>query len=825
MIMHTQFISPHQPGMVLIVDDMPVNIMMLRHILKTAGYQCQAVSRGEDVLPALEANAYDLVLLDIMMPGISGYEICQMIKQQPRFEEIPVIFVTAKDDPNSVVKGLEAGAVDYIAKPFNPTELLARVRTQLRLRQSEQVLREREAQLRIFFDNIDDLICFCALDGAPLAANRAYTELTGLTEKQLIADPRAWLNIVHPEDQSKLIAFFAAFPQGPARQDIEYRQRAKTGAWRWIHMHVAGIPSASGYLGYHCVGRDFTMFKRQTEDRLLQASTVFEHTSEAIVITDCQQRIVAVNPAFTLITGYNEEEVLGKTPGLLQSNQYPPHFYQQIWTTIHRAGFWQGEIIHRRNNDELFPAWQNITAVRDSNGEIAHYISMFTDTTAQKASEEKIRYLADYDTLTGLPNHTQFKKQVDEALLDQDGNLLMAVFLLDLDRFKQINDTLGHAIGDSVLQAVALRLQGELAMVQRTPPMLARMSGDMFTIFLPECKDIQQITQMAEHLQQAMRPPIHIENHTLYISASQGIAISPHDGKDTAALLKNAEIAMYQAKYRSGRGHYQFYTAQFGTGAFEAMRLENELRAALEQRQLFLVYQPQVDLSSREVIGAEALLRWQHPELGVISPDRIIPLAEETGLIIPIGEWVLQTACAQARQWREKYANFNIAVNLSSLQLQHEGIVATIRATLKNTGLPPQCLELELTESVIMQENEASQTTLNELRALGVKLAVDDFGTGYSSLAYLRRLPIDKLKIDRSFIEDLHEDANALAIASSVIALGKTLQLHVIAEGIENEQQQQILQSQGCDSGQGYLYSRPLCAEELTARLSVCTRM
>lgn len=801
------------PARVIIADDVETNRLLMHHILDFAGYHCRVCEDGREVLELIRESTFDLALFDIMMPGLSGYELCQELKKNPATAEIPIIFVTSRTDPESVVKGFEAGAVDYIAKPFNPTELLARVRTHLSLRRSEQTLRQREQQLNTFLANIDDMICFRDLDGTPTRINQAYTRLTGLTEDMLAKDSPNWREVIHPRDLSAVERFFHDHPQGVDKHELEYRMRDQQGEWRWIHSRLVGFRGDRGITGYHCVGRDVTERKQRTEERLIQAATVFEHTSEAIVITDADKRITAVNRAFTRITGYGEHEVLGQDPRLLKSGQHDDQFYDELWRALRERDSWQGEIYNRRKDGSLFPVWQNITVVRDADGHVRHFISIFNDISAQKDSEEKIRYLAHYDLLTGLPNQVLFKERLHQALEDAAQRPeMMAVMFLDLDRFKQINDTLGHPVGDLMLQTVAERLQT----LVRQPNLLARMSGDKFTVLLLDCENTGCLTQFSERLLAEMREPVVSPVQPLHLTVSLGVALYPQHGTGSAALLKNAEIAMYQAKSK-GRNQYQVFFSGLETGAFENLILENDLRQAIDAKQLFLQYQPQVSLDNGRVIGAEALIRWQHPRRGLVPPDRFIRLAEESGLIIPIGEWVLRTACVQGRHWLDAgHSLESLAINFSSLQIQHPGIVETVAKVLAETGLPPGFLELELTESVIMRETREARNSLDALRELGVKLAVDDFGTGYSSLSYLRRLPIDKLKIDKSFVNDLPQDPNAAAIAKAVIALGKSLQLHVMAEGIENPEQQTFLHAHGCDSGQGFFYSRPVAADDFS---------
>lgn len=555
--------------------------------------------------------------------------------------------------------------------------------------------------------------------------------------------------------------------------------------------------------------RDITERKR-AEDRLRQAATVFDSTQEGILITDPDSRITAVNRAFSDITGYTEAEVLGATPRILKSGRHDEAFYQTLWKSLEVSGFWQGEIWNRRKNGELYPQWQTINSVRDAAGQVSHYIAVFSDISQIKHAQEKLLHLAHHDSLTGLPNRLLLRARLEHALerAHREGSQV-AVLFVDLDRFKHVNDSLGHTLGDALLQKAAQRLKG----LVRRADTVARLGGDEFTIVLEALQEAGDASRVAETLIRALADPFPIDGHELATSASIGIALYPRDGGSAENLLANADAAMYRAKEEGG-GVYRFYTEQLTARATERVLLESQLRRAIQQDELFLHYQPQVDLASGRVIGIEALVRWQHPQQGTLSPARFIPLAEETGFIIPLGEWVLHRACAQAKTWLEAGAVFGrIAVNVAGRQIQRGDLVETVRRVLDETGLPAERLELEVTESCIMGQAESAIGMLQALRALGVRIAIDDFGTGYCSLTYLKRLPIDKLKMDQGFVRDLPNDENDAAIARAVLALGHSLQLTVIAEGVETRAQRDFLRAEGCEQAQGYLYSRPLDAE------------
>jgi len=542
------------------------------------------------------------------------------------------------------------------------------------------------------------------------------------------------------------------------------------------------------------------------------SSQVFDQTSEGIVITDPQGRIISVNRAFTEITGYAPDEVLGRDPKLLQSGRHEPEFYQQLWQQLETEGYWRGEIWNRRKSGELYPEWLAIRTVRDADGNPEHYIGIFSDISRQKRDAERIRFLAYYDALTGLPNRTLLADRVAKAIpAARRHSKGLALLFMDLDGFKHINDSLGHMVGDGLLKLVGERLKQQT----RSSDTLARFGGDEFVLLLSDVEGPQAVAAVAQRCLNALATPLHIDGHEISVTPSIGISLYPDDGETLEVLVKNADTAMYYAK-ETGRNHYRFFEAEMNARVTSRAVLGNHLRRALERGELLLHYQPQADIAAGEIVGLEALVRWQHPELGLVSPADFIPVAEEIGLIGAVGDWVLNEACRQAVAWqRAGLPHIPVAVNLSALQLRSPDFLQSVRRALATSALEPHWLEFELTESVLMQQPETAVKTLNGLSELGIRVAIDDFGTGYSSLAYLRRLPIDKLKIDRSFIRDLGIDAEDTVIVSTIIRMAHSLKLRVIAEGVESSEQLATLRAQGCDEIQGYYLSRPLPAEAL----------
>ena len=549
----------------------------------------------------------------------------------------------------------------------------------------------------------------------------------------------------------------------------------------------------------------------EREDSLRLAASVFESSAEGILITDAKQRILSVNPALVTITGFEPHEVLGKTPAVFKSGRQDAEFYRQMWAEVDQAGFWRGEIWNQRKNGVVFPELLTISAVRNTEGDIIHYIGSFFDISERKLAEERIQFLAHHDALTQLPNRTLLNDRLHQAIAKSRRNQdHTAVLFLDLDRFKLINDTLGHHVGDRMLTRVAELLQSIL----RETETVARLGGDEFIIVIPELAEIERAATVARKVIDLLTVPLTMEGRVLHITASIGISIYPVDGTDTATLLSHADTAMYNAKDRGGN-NFQFFAPIMNQVIQERVTVEHDLHLALERNEFVLHYQPQVDCRTGVVTGMEALIRWQHPTRGLVSPFHFITIAEETGLIVPIGEWVLWEACRQTRRWHDAgQTGLRISVNLSARQFQQPDLRERIDAVLRTTGIDPATLELELTESMLMTDPDAATNMLRQLAALGVKMAIDDFGTGYSSLAYLKRFPVTRLKIDQSFVRDISTDLNDAAIVSAVVAMAGSLRLEVIAEGVETEEQLRYLASHGCYDIQGYYFSRPKPADD-----------
>jgi diguanylate cyclase (GGDEF)-like protein/PAS domain S-box-containing protein len=551
--------------------------------------------------------------------------------------------------------------------------------------------------------------------------------------------------------------------------------------------------------------------RKRTEEALRQAAAVFENTTEGVIITDTDDRIVTVNKAFTDITGYGPAEVIGKTPRALYSGQHDESFFQARSDSIAQTGRWQGEVWKRHKEGRAFPVWLNVSTVRDEHGGVTYHVNVFSDITPLKDSQARLEHLAHHDALTGLPNRLLFQARADHALLRARREAgLVAVLLLDLDHFKNINDSLGHPAGDHLLHSVTKRLQN----LMRAEDTVARLGGDEFILLLEGPRQPEDAAIVADKIIKVLATPFDLDGHQAYVSGSIGISVFPDDGQDVTTLIKNADSALYRAK-EQGRNGYHFYTKDLTAEAFKRLALESTVRRAVEDSQFTLYYQPQISLSNGHIVGAEALVRWQHPTLGLVLPSQFIPMAESMGLIVRLGEWILHTACAQTKAWQQEgLPPLRMAVNVSSTQMTRGRIIDTMERILKDTGLDSRYIELEITEGLIMQQTNQTIATLEALKAMGIRLAIDDFGTGYSSLSYLKRLPLHRLKIDRSFIREIPYDSDDVAITRAVIALGINLQLIVVAEGVETQTQLEFLRGNGCDEAQGYLCGRPLPPSE-----------
>jgi len=551
------------------------------------------------------------------------------------------------------------------------------------------------------------------------------------------------------------------------------------------------------------------------QEQIQLSDSVLENTIEGIMITDTDGIIQRVNSSFSLITSYSEQEVIGQNPKILKSGHHDRDFYNQMWDSIIQTGGWKGEIWNRRKNGEIFPEWLSITAIKNLSGETTHYVGVFHDISDIKRAEEQLSYQVFHDALTGLPNRLLFIDRLETAIThNKRHHQMLGLLFLDLDNFKNINDSLGHNMGDMYLQAVTEILKKTC----RDEDTVSRLGGDEFTVVLPNVDIPEGAVRLARRILQAFSAPIYINNHKLIVSASIGISFYPENGDNAEELIKNADIAMYHAK-DAGKNRFQLFNSEMNERVTRRMILENRLRDALENNEILVYYQPKVNLISGAIVGAEALVRWQQKDGSIISPSEFIPIAEDTGLIIPVGQFVFESACNQAKEWHDAGFPIKVAVNLSTRQFRDENLLEMIQSAIKKSGVFAKAIEIEITESLLMRHEEKAIQVLQQLRKEGITVAIDDFGTGYSSLSYLKKMPINSLKIDRAFIKDVPEDEDDIALVTMIISMAESLGLTTVAEGAETIEQYDFLRYLGCSEVQGYYFSPPVVPKTLTAFL------
>lgn len=669
----------------------------------------------------------------------------------------------------------------------------------------------RHEQIETVLHNLAEGVVWFNRQGQILSFNRSVLELFGYSSDEL--DRRDIMSLLAKTDVTETdfsISSLITFEEGKNSQIVKnLTGRRGDGGVCYLDLSISELKQGDNTL-FMGIIRDTADLKK-SEKELGLASKVFENMSEAVGVTDEQNNYVSINPAFTRITGYTQPEVIGKNPRLLASKRHDTLFYQKMWESINKDGYWQGEIWDRRKNGEVYPKWLSIVAIKEAQGRLQNYIAVFSDISERKTADERIHFMAHYDALTELPNRMLLHDRLLQAVISATRQKMkVAVLFLDLDRFKNINDTLGHSIGDLLLQSVAERLKGCI----RKSDTVARLGGDEFIAVIPDLHEGAHAAKVAQKILDSLSTHFMIRDIELHTTVSIGISLFPDDGTANDELIANADVAMYRAK-ENGKNNYQFFATTMNSRSYERLTMENKLRRALERQEFVLYYQPQVDMETGRIIGAEALVRWQHPEMGLVPPGMFIPIAEESGLIVPIGEWVLREACRQNMAWQQEgLPPITVAVNLSAVQFHQKNLAQMVSDVLALTGLEPCWLELEITESGIMQNSAAAVITLCSLKQMGLKLSIDDFGTGYSSLSYLKKFPLNKLKIDQSFVRDITTNQDDAAIVGAIIGMAKSLKLRVIAEGVETREQLNFLCLNDCFEMQGYYFSKPVPAAE-----------
>lgn len=680
---------------------------------------------------------------------------------------------------------------------------------------SEKELASRNAVLQTLIENMPCGVSLLDRDLRLLASNAEFRRVLALPDALFDKDVLTLHDILlfnaqrgeyGPGDPHEIAEFLVSRTRDPRNHNFDRVRPDGTV------LQIMGQTLPDG--GFVTLYNDITA-RKEAEKRQELADLVFEQSPEAIVIVDIAQRIVSVNPAYCTINAVAAADMIGKVfiPSVCDESHPGAISSEMIWRLLNAQGRFVGEALGRRSNDEVYPCWLNMSTLRDgASGQANHFIAIFTDISERKEAEASIQHLAHHDPLTGLANRFSLLARLEQALADASrSRYSLAVMFLDLDRFKNINDSLGHHVGDDLL----VKVGGRLSRSVRNADIVARLGGDEFVVVLHGVTDASVAAHVAEKLLATLSEPYLLEGRELHVTPSIGIALYPDDSRSAAELMRNADAAMYHAK-ALGRANFQFFTDELNRASAERLDLEGKLRRAIGRNELEVWYQPQLSLTHGRTVGVEALLRWRHPEHGLISPGTFIPLAEETRLIVEIGSWVLRTACMQAVAWHERgLGPLRLSVNLSPKQLRDSELLAIIAGILDETGLDPQQLELEITESSVMEQPEKAVELLGSLKRLGIKIAIDDFGTGYSSLSYLKLFPIDHLKIDRSFVSDIESDSNDAAIVTAAVSLAHNLGLSVIAEGVESAVQTETLRALGCDELQGYHFSPPLPAEKL----------
>lgn len=686
-----------------------------------------------------------------------------------------------------------------------PTQLTGVMQDITQQKLSESAISQSEERYQGLMEQASDAMFVHDLEGHIIDVNRQACESLGYSREELLT-MRIWDVVLGPTQES-LLSFWSTFSVEKRPLIVSVHQR-KDGTTFPVEVSLGLIPYAGSAI--LAMARDISDRQEIEENRLL-TTAVFDGATEAIMVTDENGNILITNPAFSAITGYSADEVAGLPCSILKSGKQDEIFYQNMWQSLNNSGTWEGEIYNRRKNGELYPQWLSIAKIVDEQYGVTKYVALSRDITRRKQSDLKIWKQANFDQLTGLANRNLFRDRLDQALIHCNrSESKVCLMFIDLDRFKEVNDTLGHDVGDKLLQEAAKRLMSCV----RSEDTVSRLGGDEFTVILQDLTDVKYTKTIAQKLLDILTTPFLIEGHHAYVSGSIGITIYPDDGDDVKALLKNADTAMYQSK-SAGRDRYQFFTAKMNRELIERQKLEHDLRYALKNDQFIMYYQPIIDLTTGRLFGAEALVRWKHPERGIIPPDEFIFLAEEIGLITDLGEQVLRRSCQQMQSWLEHgIAPIQLSVNVSSIQFKDVDFISKLENILNSSGLPAEQLSLEITETVLLGANDEVKNKLDAIRALKASLSLDDFGTGYSSLSYLKNIPVNTLKIDRLFIQDIAKEETDCALVEAIILMSKRLNLKVVAEGVETKEQLKQLRTMGCDFVQGYYYDKPLPLQE-----------
>lgn len=788
---------------VLLIEDNPGDARLLEFMLQDVlpTYYLKHADSMAQAMALARAESFDVILLDLSLSDASGEQgFRQLHGEMP---EVPIIVMTGLDD-EAVAAGLgQAGAQDFLVKGnVDGRQLLRAIRYAIERKRTESALRQSEAKNRALLEAVPDMLLSLDRSGRFLECKISRDFPPMLPPEQFIGHT---LHEVMPLSSAQQA--MGCLERAIAEQQAQVMEYALelNGEERHYEARFVAVDEHEVL----CIVRDITE-RQRAEIQLRLAARVFESTHEGILVSELDGRIVSVNDALCNITGYSRAEILGKPEHSLWHGDETDGLARTVRTILEHSGQWQGEANLLCRSGKPFPAWVCANAVRDAQDQITHWLTVFTDISDLKESQDRLHHLAYHDPLTNLPNRLLFRDRLDQAIAQTSrGSHAVAVMYLDLDRFKNINDTLGHATGDQLLRMVAERICGCV----RESDTVARLGGDEFALILTYVESTESATLIADKLLEVLQPAFHLDKQEVFIGASIGISFY-WPGQERSNLVEEADVAMYHAKSQ-GRNGYRLYVPELDAVAYDRLQLETSMRYALERDEFRLYYQPQVGLGGGRVAAVEALIRWECPGRGLVPPDEFISLLEETGMIVQVGEWVLRTACTQARIWHDAGMPTRVAVNLSARQFTQSGLPALVESVLQESGLPPHLLELELTESILMENIEANVSQMHLLKALGVSIALDDFGTGATSLAYLKDFPVDSVKLCQSFVLNLPDNDDDRAIASAVIGLAQGMRLTSVAEGVETEEQAAFLRERKCDYLQGFLFSKALPAAEM----------
>lgn len=794
---------------VLVVDDDQDTILLMQATLQNAGYWVDVCTDFNAAFTAIQQNEYAIIILDVILPDGSGFELCSTVRSSLHMSDTPVLIATGLDDLASIQKGYDVGATDFITKPINWGTLPFRMQYVLGERETRGRLSVSESKTQALLSCMPDTIVRMRYDGHVLdfQASRSDDEISVVLESQWKSNNTYLL----PELYSLIRASLLEVQSTSNSLAVEFQWAPVGSLERFWEARIFKRDDKEAIV----ILRDITVGRRQDLQLRLWAK-VFNNSNEAILITDTHYKIISVNQAFTKLTGFTEHEVIHKDAYQMGTNLHTHGFFRNLVWLVKENGNWQGELQTAKKHGEQFTAWYSISTVKNLQGEVENYICLFTDISESKRSQKRIAYLAHHDILTDLPNRVLLNDRLEMAIATaRRQNEKIGVLFVDLDRFKNINDSLGHDAGDTILKLAAHRLRS----LVRVGDTVARLGGDEFVILLPNISDETAVGEITQKLCLRMSMPYKISNLDLHLTPSIGISIFPSDGDSSQELIKNADAAMYLAK-EQGRNNFQFYKPALNARTLDRLKLESALRQSISDHQMQLYFQPQVDAATRKIVGAEALIRWNHPQRGLVPPNDFIAIAEETGVIISIGEWVIAEAARTIIDWRTLCdLELTVSVNISAVQFRQANFVGRVKNLLATLGVAPKYFELEITESMLMHDMPSSIEQLKSLREAGFSIAIDDFGTGFSSLNYLRHLPIDILKIDQSFIREMINDDASKAIVKTIINLAEALGKRTIAEGVETEQQLLLLTELGCNLIQGYYIEKPMPAEFFRARL------